>query len=143
VPGDCRIYSSDGQLYVQQIDRATSRFGVFAVLSGQQLNTFTGDANNDLKGMAFSPDSQQVALMYHYSYSNWVRLVADLLGTPIKTSLSIGSAYYHYMVYAASEYLAFSYSGSEANAIVYSTVDGTSCTLTDWRANGGACPAIP
>lgn len=142
VPPDCRISSPDGLLYVQQIDRATSQFGVFDAATKEQVNTFVGDTYNDLKSMAFSPNNDQVALFYHYSHtSNQVRLVNNLLETPTKTSLAIGGPDYHWMVYATSTYLAFSPSSLENNAVVYSILDGTSCTLAAWRANGKTCPA--
>lgn len=144
VPADCRIYSPDGRLYVQQIDRTTSRFGVFDASRGEQVNTFTGDTANDLKSIAFSPDSRQVALLYHYSHtSNQVRLIDNLLGTPTKTSLPVGRTYFHRMRFIALKYLVFCTSGSESSAAVYDIETGRSCSLIEWRANGGTCPAAP
>ena len=113
----CKIYSTDRMLYVMQTSTSASEFGIFDACNNVQLNTFTGDLNNNLKGMAFSPNSNQVALMYHYASvtGNQVRFVDDLLGTLTKSSLAIGAVNYHYMVYLSDNCLGFSFSGSESD----------------------------
>lgn len=141
VPPSCKISSPDGKLYVMQLAGMNGKFGVFDVCNNGQLNTFTGETGNDLKGMAFSPSSNQVALLYHYAGRvHKICLIDKLLDTSTKTCRSITlSTYYHYIVYLTDDYLAFS-SGSESNAIVYSIKNGPICTLAEWRANGEACP---
>lgn len=145
VPLVCKIYSPGGKLYVMELDRTRSEFGVFNICNNQQLNTFIGTGDgNDLKGIAFSPspDNDQVALMYHYTSGvHRIILMENLLNIPVRISLSFNSSpYHHYMVYVTDEYLAFSPTGSESDAIVYGIKNGKKCTLSEWRNNGEACP---
>ncbi len=141
----CRIYSPDGQVFVIQQAGTNSQFGVFSVITNGLLITFTGELNNDLKGMAFSPNSAQVALLYHNDWPSPhenVYLVINLLTAPSKTVFGIPYQYWwnHYMVYLTNAYLAFSPDGSESNARV-SSIDGiTRCSLEEWRTGNGQCP---
>jgi len=112
-----------------------SMFGVFNAHNNEQLNTFSGDASNPLKGMAFSPNSRQVALMYHYgTMQNRVRLVWGLPFMPSYTCLPIGYTYYHYMVYWTGTYLAFSYAGSNVDAVLSTLPSTYDCSV--WMNEG-------
>jgi hypothetical protein len=150
VPSDCRIRSDseDGQLYVQHVDPSHSEFGVFDAQECDRQTTLYGQRNNVLKGMAFSPNGEQVAILYHnwtWCKLNSIWLFDDLLGTPTRRVISFceadGGDYRHYMVYLNADYLALSISGSESDALVLGIEDSALCTLAEWRANRRACPA--
>jgi len=129
VPFGCRIYSPDGIVYVVYQNISTNpeglyynEFGVFSISNDERLNTFYIYTSNDLKGMAFSPDSNQVALMYHYSSGHTpnskVELVSNLLSNPAFDSLLVGHKYFHYMVYWTETCLAFSLTRAYTDALM-------------------------
>ena len=104
VPPGARAYSPDGQYYAREIERDTGYIGVFATFSGEEVWTWdtlysTGWYRNTLKGLAWSPDSQRVAVMYHGSSGSFI-YVFRLFQEEI-VSRGQADGYYHAMRFAA------------------------------------------
>lgn len=103
VPFGAAAYSPDGLLYASEI--APPGSGMIAIFDSdtqEQITTIDeshGSASNDLKSLAWSPDSQKLAIMYHGGLNNgiWIRdaHTANLLVDAVPAFT------YHYMVFSA------------------------------------------
>lgn len=83
------IYSPDGKYFAKEIRDADGYYhhgliGLFDKTTGNLIHTFDVSAGiwNDVKGLAWSPNSQKIAVMYHGGFNNgtW------LLDIPSKTA---------------------------------------------------------
>ncbi|MEW6408062.1 MAG: hypothetical protein AB1465_05220 [Patescibacteria group bacterium] len=64
-----KAYSPDDTMFAKEVDPYNQgRIGIFQT-DGTELRIIeTGNFSNDLKGLAWSPDSNYVAVMYHYRH---------------------------------------------------------------------------
>lgn len=86
-----KAYSPDGRMYAREIEpRDYGHFGIFEVCTDRELKEIKvtqhpdGEYWNDLKGMAWSPDSKLLAVMYHHYGGGHISLVDVDAGSQIK-----------------------------------------------------------
>jgi hypothetical protein len=92
VPFGAKAYSPDGKLLAQEIEpKNTGTIGLYAVGSSDaplrviEVRThLAGRFPNDLKGLAWSPDSASIAVMYHHDGGGHISVVRVDTGTESK-----------------------------------------------------------
>jgi hypothetical protein len=100
VPFGARACSPDGTRYAREVDPANQgQIGVFDAGTGELLLQISvGETNNDLKGLAWSPDSRWLAVMYHHGSGGYIAILDASTGARFTTLPIDGWA--HYMRFA-------------------------------------------
>ncbi len=100
VPFSSRATSPDGTKFARELEpRGTGKVGIFAEATEQLLRTLDfHQTNNDLKGLAWSPDSKHVAVMFHFGGGGSI-YVADVETGKQVASLPV-SENFHYIVFS-------------------------------------------
>lgn len=105
VPFGKKAYSPDGKMYAREVKpRGHGNIGIYDLTTGKRLRVIdvtqhpAGDNPNDLKGLAWSPDSKWLAVMYHHGGGGHISIVNVDTGEEIK-NLSI-SGWPHYMEFS-------------------------------------------
>ncbi len=99
VPNDAVIYSPDGLYYLLQAE--PYQYGFFDIYNVQTDELIREIelpiTNNDVKSMAFSPDSKWVAIMYHVGSGSLIYLVDVKTGDILHTETT--SIWFHFMAF--------------------------------------------
>ena len=113
VPFGQKAYSPDGKMYTSEVEpRDHGNIGIFDLTTDKRLSIIdvrqhpAGDYPNDLKGLAWSPDSKWLAVMYHHDGGGHISIVSVDTGQEIKY-LPISKWYHH---------IEFSSDGTKINA---------------------------
>lgn len=95
VPFSERACSPDGTRYAQEVEPANQgQIGIFDQATNKLLLIVKADEqNNDLKGLAWSPDNRWLAYMYHHGPGGYIAIVDTQTGQHMR-SISI-QAWYH------------------------------------------------
>ena len=77
VPHDARAYSPDGQYYVKEVSPYNEgNIAVFEIKGGKEIQRWDLlPNNNDLKGLAWAPDSKRIAVMYHGGVTAGIQVI--------------------------------------------------------------------
>jgi len=82
VPFGARAYSPDGRMFAREIAPVNrGMIGVIDAVTGEQLHAIDTDQHpqgnfaNDLKGLAWSPNSELIAVMYHHDGGGHISIV--------------------------------------------------------------------
>jgi hypothetical protein len=96
VPFGKEACSPDGTKYAREIEpRDQGHIGVFAAQNDEPLSEISmGEEDNDLKGLAWSPDSRWIAVMYHRGNGGYIAIVHAETGDQVK-QVPIGKWYHH------------------------------------------------
>ena len=99
VPNNAVIYSADGTYYLKQAEPYKNGFfDLFDAKTNEKVREIDLPIiNNNVKGMAFSPDSSLLAIMYHAGSGSSIYLVEVQTGDLIQIENIIG--WYHFMVF--------------------------------------------
>lgn len=95
VPFGEKAFSPDGKMYAREVEpKAQGRIGIYDAATEKSLKVLTvkqhpADQPNDLKGLAWSPDSRSLAVMYHYDGGGHIAVVSvdtegEITHIPIK-----------------------------------------------------------
>lgn len=106
VPFGEKAYSPDGKMYAREVEpRDHGNIGIFDLITDKRLKIMdvrqhpAGDYPNDLKGLAWSPDSKWLAVMYHHDGGGHISIVNIDTGEELKY-ITI-SEWYHYMKFSS------------------------------------------
>jgi WD40 repeat protein len=104
VPFGEKAFSPDGKMYAREVEpKAQGRIGIYDTATENRLKVLTvrqhpADQPNDLKGLAWSPDSKWLAVMYHYDGGGHISVVSvdteEIKQIPIKKQ-------FHHMEFSA------------------------------------------
>jgi hypothetical protein len=96
VPFGAKACSPDDTKYAREIEpESQGRIGLFDVQTDKLLTEIKmGETNNDLKGLAWSPDSRWLAVMYHHGSGGYIAIVDAVTGEHVKY-LTINRWYHH------------------------------------------------
>lgn len=82
VPFGEKAYSPDGKMYVREVDpKDHGKIGIYDLAQDKRLKVLNVKHHsvshypNDLKGVAWSPDSKSLAVMYHYDRGGHISIV--------------------------------------------------------------------
>lgn len=77
VPHGARAYSPDGKYYVKEVEPYNEgNIAVFEVKGDKKIQRWDLlPNNNDLKGLAWAPDSKRIAVMYHGGMTLGIQVV--------------------------------------------------------------------
>lgn len=111
VPFGQRAYSPDDAMFASEVQpRDNGKIGIFQQGTDTLLRVIdAGQPRNRLKGLAWSPDSKRIAVMFHLSTGGAILIFQAQTGN-VTQNISIPE-YYHFLVFApdgthliASEY---------------------------------------
>jgi Tol biopolymer transport system component len=125
VPFGAKAYSPDGTKYAREIEpKDQGRIGIFDRQTDVLLREVRlTETNNELKGLAYAPDSTQIAIMYHHGGGGCVAVVS--VNTGEKLNYVSIDRWYHYLVFSTEgTKLIVSYSGFEGDANVFDISSG-------------------
>lgn len=128
VPFGSRAYSPDATRYAREVSpEGTGNIGVFRLADATLLvrfNALDSSCSNDLKGLAWSPDSRHLAVMYHGGMKPGIYMyTADSGKEERYIGAGSGSAgYYHFMVFDSSG--SYVYVSSDGRVIADSFATG-------------------
>ena len=91
VPFGEKAYSPNGKMYAREIEpRDHGHFGIFEVYTDKSLKEIkatqhpAGDYENNLKALAWSPDSKLLAVMYHHNGGGHISIIDIETGGEVK-----------------------------------------------------------
>lgn len=106
VPFGTKAYSPDGKLFACEVEpRNHGNIGIFDVSTDERIRVIdlrqhpAGDYSNNLKGLAWSPNSKRLAVMYHHEGGGHISIVDVEVGKEVKY-LPI-SGWPHYMEFSS------------------------------------------
>jgi hypothetical protein len=112
-----QAFAPNGRLMAREVDpRDMGRIGIFSADGTLVREIAVGETRNDLKGIAWSPDSATLAVMYHHQYGSYIALHDAATGTRVAL-MTIDHPY---------NYMRFDQTG---RSLSVRTKDGRSVTL--------------
>lgn len=117
IPADAKVFSPDGSKYVSELKPInTMKIGVFEKKTNKLLKgidlAYSMWKNNDIKGLAWSPNSKMLAVMFHHHLGGDVIILNAESGEKIKP-IRIDT-YYHYMAFSSDGHkIIVSFSGRD------------------------------
>ncbi len=105
VPFHQAAYSPDGRFFAREVEPFNEgNIGIFSTADGALIRQIKAhQATNDLKGLAWSPDSQLLAVMYHGGSSTGISIYLAENGELIR-QLPIAQ-YYHFMAFGEENHI--------------------------------------
>jgi hypothetical protein len=117
VPFGAQAFSPNGRLMAREVEpRDMGRIGIFDSDGKQVREINAGETRNDLKALAWSPDSTTLAVMYHHNVGSYIALYDAATGKRV-ARIGIDHPY---------NYLKFDVSG---RSLTVRTKDGRAVTL--------------
>lgn len=95
--------SPDGKLYAAYIPNTLpNHVGIYQTDGDKLLQDITGyPYSNDLKGLAWAPDSTNLAVMYHAGSSNFIAIYNAITGEKVKDlDTSTVPGYIHFIAFS-------------------------------------------
>ena len=98
---DTAAFSPNGKYFaMEHCDEPTINLATYEIANGEEIQKWDLFYNT-LKGIAWSPDSKKIAVMYHWDYSTTAVYILELGREGIVAQGWTDDNFYHYMVFSA------------------------------------------